>query len=293
LICEKCINYLTKICATFRQISLDKRTVIDYNRSIPVCLLAEYWYFLCNKLHRRQGRFCFGVQMKGDFSAGFDLELPDFDFGLDDDSENRLIIPKISRPKSVKYENALKFAKEITIDERTNYYAVIAGNFIYGDFIEALHQVHRLKTDEIYITTLGMSENNVDSIKNLALRGVKKINLITSNYFFGVERHNLIPYITEEYAGYNITVAVAGSRMKLCLISANGLKIVMYRSANLSSSNNIEQMSIVQDPTLYDFNKQILDVILEKYTVYDGLTQTADYKKNKANYGKKLWEAIK
>ena len=219
----------------------------------------------------------------------------DFDFDIDTDNLNktRIHIPKWKRPTAIKYSNAQKLARDIQLNAATNYFVIVSGNFIFGDFIEALVERHRLKVTEMYISTLGMSDNNVDSIKNLLLDfGVEKINLIISHYFFGVERHNLIKYMIEEYAGLNIGVAVAGSHTKICLIKTPELTLVMDGSANLSSSANLENFSLRNDAELYKFNADWMRTVMENYTVIKGREQTTDFKNNNDNRTTKIWEKI-
>ena len=37
----------------------------------------------------------------------------------------------------IKYSNAEKLAKSIDLDKKTRYNCIVAGNFVFGDFIEA------------------------------------------------------------------------------------------------------------------------------------------------------------
>lgn len=148
------------------------------------------------------------------------------------------------------------------------FFAIIDGNFIFGDLIEALITQNDWLVDELTISTLSMSNENVDSLVNLIEGGfVKKINLVVSDYFYSHERRGLMPYIYEQLDVDNmLQVASAGIHTKITLIkTACGKRIVMHGSANLRSSGNIEQVMIEDSPELFDCNNQWHQAILDKY----------------------------
>lgn len=214
-----------------------------------------------------------------DDEIGIDLETvdaDDFDFDveiIDDDNIHDEIFakPKILKPKCVKYKNAQKFAKEIDLDCMT--YALVTGSFVFGDFIEALVEAKDLKCAEIWLSTLGMGQNNIDSIGNIMYDyDVEKLNLIISNYFVSKEHRDLMPYLMQELNELNVDVAIAGIHAKIALIQAGERNIVVSGSANLSSSNNVEQFMIVDDKDLYDFNKDLFVKIMENYKIWDGIS---------------------
>lgn len=230
-----------------------------------------------------------------DFLSAADFELPDFDLQsfddlLDDEHlfENRYIKPNLGALRShrVIFDNAVELAKNIKLDHGLRYDCVISGNFIFGDFIEALLTEHNIRADCMTIATLSMSQENVDSLANLLHGGyVGNLNLILSAYFFANERHALIPYIYEhlDTAENTFQLSVVRSHCKIAqFITAGGRKIVMHGSANLRSSANIEQFTIEENPELYDFYEQsIFSVIIENYSTI-----------NKKVHYAKLWEQL-
>lgn len=223
----------------------------------------------------------FGLETLG---AGFDFDV------LDEVARTQAFAPKLHRPALVKYENAQEMAKSLPLEKGSNHYAILSGNFIMGDIFEAWAERHDIES--ICAATLGMSSNNVDSLVNcIKIRGVKRVSLIVSHYFFGVERHRLMRYISEEIEGLPFRVAVAGSHCKIALIETSGLYITVHGSANLSSNNSIEQISVTEDKGLFDFNREIFEDIFAHQTVIDGSVR--DYKAAKNATGKKTWEVIK
>ena len=126
-----------------------------------------------------------------DFS--FDFSSLDFSMNRPEEETDEvgefLRSAKINK-KPVMYENALKMAADLDLNQ--DYFCIIGGAFIYGDFIEALCDRKNLNPKRINVTTLGMGKENIDSLINcLDYLGTKQINLIVSTYWAGVERQGL------------------------------------------------------------------------------------------------------
>lgn len=223
---------------------------------------------------------------KKETGFSFDFSALKFSNQAEDETE----IPKLST-ETAAFENAEAMADRI--DYGKDYFCFVPGNFVFGDFLEALVFKKRLMPSEMYITTLGMSQDNVDSIVNLVdYLGCKKVNLLVSHYFHGVERHKLVPYMEREFSGKPIDVAVLQSHCKIALIFSNKGNILISGSANLSSSNNVEQFIIMHDPNTIDYVKARLDNVMERFTIYHGLESKATPKNNKNNTGKQAFDAF-
>jgi hypothetical protein len=198
----------------------------------------------------------------------------------------------ISPPKPVeineaylKYQNAAKLAKDLTIEKESRYFVIIDGTFYFGDFIEALLVEKNYNVLKMTISTLSLNQNNIDSLANLLIGDyVQELNLIVSDYFYSHERNDLIKYIYQELdIDDKFQLAVAGTHCKLCIFETEcGKKITIHGSANLRTSSNIEQFMIEENESLYNFNNEFQDKIIEKYKTI----------KKSLRYGK-LWETIK
>ena len=213
----------------------------------------------------------------------------DFDFDFGEENNQRIFTPReysYISDRGVKYRHAEKMAKEIgLIKKGERRFCIIDGSFIFGDFIEAWIVENRIKVKELTISTLSMSDENIDSLANLIhCDDVEELNLIVSDYFYSHERHNLIPYIYQELdIKNNFQLAVAGVHTKICLISdRNGNFWTIHGSANLRTSKNIEQFVIENDEDLFKFNHEWHHNIIEKYKTI-----------NKSIRYKKLWQTIK
>jgi hypothetical protein len=204
----------------------------------------------------------------------FEINIEDFaDFEIENEVNfaTRYIKPPRTkdRPENpLKYSNAKKLANDITIKKNDRYLIFVDGSFYFGDFIEALiiEKCYHVKT--MMISTLSMNENNVDSLANLLNAGyVDQLNLIVSDYFFSHERHNLIPYLYKELDKKNrFQLAAASVHCKICQFETdnNGF-VFMHGSANLRSSDNIEQICIEENETLYKGSLEFHSSIIEKF----------------------------
>lgn len=143
-----------------------------------------------------------------------------------------------------------------------------------------------LKT--IYCSTLSLSENNVDSFKNLLLfRNVEKINLMLSGYFYSHYKTDLIPYLYDELDIDNkLQVAFTNTHMKILLMETHkGNHYVLTGSANLRSASCLEQFDFEENAELFNFYKEAFDSLIDKY-------KTIDYTKPKIVRGNKAWQAV-
>lgn len=188
----------------------------------------------------------------------------------------------------VKFDNAKKLAKKTDLREGNRYDVIVSGNFVFGDYIEALLVNYNIKCTELTITTLSLNQENADSLAMLMEKGyIDKLNLVISIYFYGHERNNLMPYIYEKLDIDNrFQLAVASIHTKTVQMhTLGGKKIVMHGSANLRSSGNIEQFTIEINEDLYDFYQDMSENILDKY-------KTINHSKKKSIRDKELWETI-
>lgn len=181
----------------------------------------------------------------------------------------------------VKYKNALQLAKDIGILDKDGQrvFAVVDGSFIFGDFIEAYLVTHNLLAKRMVISTLSMSQENVDSLKNL-LTGdyLEQLDIVVSDYFYSHERHSLIKYMYEHLdINDGFQLAVCRTHTKITLIETEcGKWLTIHGSANLRSSDNIEMFSIENSKDLYDFNLEWHDEIINKYQTINKMVRSLD-----------------
>lgn len=152
------------------------------------------------------------------------FDLPDLDLNFvdflqsDETEETRYTLPKVVPMKEdfVMYDNAQKMAKELRLGFGERFDAFVSGSFIFGDFIEAYLTTQQACAKKMTISTLSLSQNNVDSLHTLMDKGyIEELNIIISVYFWGNERRSLVPYIYKQLdIGDRFQLAVAGVHTK-------------------------------------------------------------------------------
>lgn len=229
-----------------------------------------------DKIKREEGH---SADVEPDFLGDIgNLEMPEldldlFDFKLDEeaDIENRYVKPKLipMRSEMVMFEHAQQLAKEIKIAPGARYDCIVSGNFIFGDFIEAFMVLNNCKAVKMTITTLSLSQENIDSLATLLRKGyIDRLDMIVSDYFYSHERHQLIPYMYHELDIENkFQLAVAFVHTKTVhMETLGGKKIVIHGSANLRTSGNCEQFTIEENPELHDFYESCFAPVIEKFS---------------------------
>lgn len=222
--------------------------------------------------------------------ADLDFDIADFD--LVDDAENtRILKPKMARSAvytSVSYTYARHLADKVSLEPGSRTTVIVPGNFIFGDLLEALILDRGIDAQELIVSTLSMSQENVDSLKTIMmLRPSMRLTLILSGYFYSHEKHGLIPYLYRELdMGDRFQAAFTNTHMKVALIaSAKGGRYTITGSANMRSSSSIEQFDIDEDAERYDFFRAALMAIADKY-------KTIDYKVPIIGRGTDTWQAV-
>ena len=204
-------------------------------------------------------------------STELEFNIEDFDIVTDDNHNNRYIKPKVSiKTEKVKYENCQNVANKIKLKCNEEIHAIVSGNFIFGDFIEALLVEKNVICKNCYISTLSLSENNIDSLNGLMVEGyIENLNLIISNYFYSHERDDLIPYLLEKLDIDNrLNLIIVRNHTKICLLEIEDFRIIIIGSANLRSSNCLESFIIKENKELYNWYKDFFEEYKE-YNIID------------------------
>lgn len=250
--------------------------------------------------------------MDGLTFEGFDFELPDFDpgglgegldldaFTLDTGFSDGIESSRYGRPRlnpyvRVDYEYAEQFAEAFEFSPDMRVFAFVSGNFIFGDFIEALVATGKVGIKRLTIQTLSMSQENIDSLRNVIeyMGGeLESLHLVMSDYWYAHERNpqtGLVPYLFQELDVVpDFRAAFASVHTKIVTIETlYGNKLVIHGSANFRSSRNVEQVCIEADPGLYDYVEGFTARILDAYDVVNH-----GVKRNKSLRGGELWRTF-
>ena len=210
------------------------------------------------------------------------LDLFDYD-RQDNNSDVRYMRPRpaVMPTACVRYDNADALAREIDFKAGMRYDMFVSGSFIFGDFIEAFLRHNNCKAVRMTIGTLSMSKENVDSLYLLMDKGfIDDLRLMVSDYFFGHERRDIVPYIYKKLDIDNrFQMGVTRIHTKTAhFLTLGGKKIVIHASANLRSSGNVEQMTIEENPELYDFYEETYNILFEHFqTINHAVTSRSSW----------------
>lgn len=219
--------------------------------------------------------------MDDGIDLGFDFDMEELDFDLEDfslwedtepDERTRILIPTLDAEiitHTCHFCHAEEFARQVRLGDRGRTYAWVSGAFIFGDIPEALWRQRGVSIKELYVASLSISEENIDSWAGLMSTGmIERFDLLLSGYFYSHEKYKLIPLIYERLdKGSRFNVAYGPYHCKLmCIRTYKDNLIVIHGSANARSSKNVEQVMIeVNDKEIYDFNATQIHEVVEKY----------------------------
>ena len=215
----------------------------------------------------------------------FDLDpstLTADDFALTSQIQTRYHVPLRSKPihpRLICYEHAQQLAADLgpLAEPGARAHAVVSGQFIFGEFLEAWIKANNWLIPDLYCATLSLSGDNIDSLANL-LHGdyVQRLHLTVSDYWYSHERgrNGLVGYAYQELDapwrdgpdGDRFQLSVTGSHAKVTLLApAEGGHYVLHGSANLRSSASIEQFALEHDPELYGFHLDWIQALESQY----------------------------
>lgn len=242
-----------------------------------------------------------------DFEIDFDND--DFDFmteGADDFTqiqaqENvRVMRPRLdvtTMQHTLMFENAEEFAKQIDLTPGSRTFAWLSGSFIFGDIIEALMTARNVLIKKLYISSLSFSQDSIDSLRNIIdYMGddLELMALIFSGYQYSHEKFNMVPYMyrTLDNPRNNVQIAFGGWHSKIITLETLlGNTITIHGSANLRSSNSVEQIMVeINNFELHQFNADIMQNIVDRFGT---INKDAPYKALKRIEGKAAWEISK
>jgi len=161
----------------------------------------------------------------------------------------------------VNYKNAYDLVNDIKIKKGETVFCLLTGDFVFGDFIGGFIQENNLEVKELTIISFSGGKVMYEMSEELIIqKWVKKINLVLSEYYLRTEikKHNQtinqLSNYSKKYKGI-FNVFYTNTHQKIVLIETKqGGKVIMHGSANLKSSQSLEQLMIQENKELYDFN---------------------------------------
>lgn len=204
------------------------------------------------------------------------------DFALTSQIKTRYHVPQRSKPlhpRLIVYEHAQRLAADLgpLAEPGDRAHAVVSGQFVFGEFIEAWIKANNWLIPDLYCATLSLSGDNIDSLANL-LHGdyVQRLHLTVSDYWYSHERgrNGLVGYAYKELDidpdGDRFQLSVTGSHAKVTLMAPEeGGHYTLHGSANLRSSASIEQFALKNDADLYAFHLAWIQALESQYHTID------------------------
>jgi hypothetical protein len=168
------------------------------------------------------------------------------------DKNKRRSVKKFIRP-----ENALQILDYLP-DPGDTTHAVVRGDFVLGEIVPVI--IGETPAELVAIATLGMSAANATQLADLRSRGlIRRLRVIVSHYFAGVDKTGTFADVCRILG--DDAPKVCRNHSKIILIQQRGRNLVIAGSANLRSSDNIEQFSIWNDPDVFAFHLNWMDEI--------------------------------
>ena len=191
----------------------------------------------------------------------------DFSFNnvKNDEIEQNIVIPN-THFEIINYDYAIEFVKSLDLKSKKEQVGFLTGKFVAGDIFEAFVDYYNIKFKELTISSLSMNENNIDSFKNLFLLDrLDKLTLIVSDFWYSHAKHKLLPYLVQEFEGLNVEFAIVKTHTKIFLLETQQNKFIFEGSANLNSSNNIEQYRLSFNTDVYNFYYEKLHKLKQQF----------------------------
>lgn len=168
----------------------------------------------------------------------------------------------------IKPENALVVVRRMPEEGGTTH-CILRGDFVLGDLIGKLMETGYCA--HLRIATLGMSVYNAQMLARLHQEGkVGEISLVLSHYFEQVNKSTVYADCRSILEG-KAKIHVMRSHAKIILMARAGKRgeepkdwLVMEGSANLRSSDNLEQMTIFNDREVYEFHREWMDHVMDQ-----------------------------
>lgn len=209
------------------------------------------------------------LDMDLDFNLG-DFDIVDNITGFGE-SQERICKPKIDLADVshvCTFENAEAFADQISLDPHERTFAWGNGNFVFGDILPALVTRRGVQPRKLYIASLSLSIENIESIAAMLEElHIERCVILLSAFFYSHEKFKLVKKMYELIGDDNRVQIVFGAyHMKfISMETLKGNYLTIHGSANMRSSNSVEQIMVEQTPEIYAFNSQIMEEIASKY----------------------------
>jgi hypothetical protein len=164
----------------------------------------------------------------------------------------------------VKPENVAEILARLPLRPDRALHVITPGNFIFCDLITAIAE--RFPTQRLLISTLSFSKRNADALCKLITDGkVGSVSMLTSNYFAKTNAAILAHFEQGASKSGGFQIGIARTHAKVTAFQfTDGARLVIETSANLRSSDNIEQVSLFADVPTFDFHAEWIQQVINE-----------------------------
>jgi hypothetical protein len=171
--------------------------------------------------------------------------------------------------KLIKPENAQEVIRNLPAPGET-VHAVLRGNFVLGDVLPYL-LTYTGYCPLLRISSLSISNHNAETLRDLVTGGkVGRTMLIVSHWLKGGHEDGAYRKIVTTI-GETGDIKAARCHAKMILIRSADYDLVLAGSANLRSCDSLEQITIDNDPDVYDFHAAWMDEMRDEQKHSTGL----------------------
>jgi hypothetical protein len=153
-----------------------------------------------------------------------------------------------------KPENARELAEAMP-DADTSVHALITGNFIFADLLGSVIGLHG-KPLSLTIATLSLSKKNISMLSALLEKDPFPIFFLISHYFSRTNKDIFAALQSAAEQHPSLSIRVARTHCKIALLDYPENAWCIETSANLRSSGNLEQVTILNDRGLLNFHRE-------------------------------------
>ena len=119
---------------------------------------------------------------------------------------------------------------------------------------------------DVHIATLGLSTANAVTLAELKESGrIRSLTIVCSHYFQQVDIATTFREVAARLDGVARIVIERSHAKVVCLPTAAGDHYVLEGSANIRSSDNLEQMTIFNDAEVLEFHRGWMDQLAERH----------------------------
>ena len=169
------------------------------------------------------------------------------------------------RKKLIHPKNAQALTDAMPREEGDRIHAIVGGDFIFGDLLCMICHAEPVK--RMAVATLSMSIRNIDGLVECLDRNeIESLELLLSHYFVNSneKERQRIKEAQARLGNDRMKLGAARTHTKVTLFEFPDRKLVIEASANLRSSDNVEQISAFCDAELFDFHAEWISSLMTK-----------------------------